>query len=239
MPASARWRISASGRPSASSPSCTFSSTVSQGNNAKLWNTMAMPAAGPTTGWPRYVTLPWVGCASPEIRRNSVDFPEPDRPSRPTISPSLSVRLISLRTSKSSPSGLGKAWQQDWMCSSASLMTPVLSSEPEFSFAVPIERPPEQTIDDDHVQAHHRDPEHDAWKITGRGRLRDVGTQPAGLQVRIAPARHLGDDARVPGAARRGDGAGDVIGKHRRQRDLLPPQPAADLKIGADVAHLR
>ena len=39
--------------PSASSPSCTFSSTVSQGNSAKLWNTMAMPGAGASTGWPR------------------------------------------------------------------------------------------------------------------------------------------------------------------------------------------
>ena len=31
----------------------TFSSTVSQGNSAKLWNTMAMPGAGPATGSPR------------------------------------------------------------------------------------------------------------------------------------------------------------------------------------------
>ena len=36
----------AAGTPRASSPSCTFSSTVSQGNSAKLWNTMAMPCAG-------------------------------------------------------------------------------------------------------------------------------------------------------------------------------------------------
>ena len=40
------------GQPSASSPSCTFSSTVSQGNSAKLWNTMATPCAGPSMGWP-------------------------------------------------------------------------------------------------------------------------------------------------------------------------------------------
>ena len=36
----------------ASRPSATFSNTVSQGNSAKLWNTMAMPAAGPAIGWP-------------------------------------------------------------------------------------------------------------------------------------------------------------------------------------------
>ena len=52
MPASARWRTCASGKPSASKPSCTFSKTVSQGNSAKVWNTMAMPGAGPVIGWP-------------------------------------------------------------------------------------------------------------------------------------------------------------------------------------------
>ena len=45
-------------RPSGSSPSSTFSSTVSQGNRAKLWNTMAMDSVGPVSGRPRQRTSP-------------------------------------------------------------------------------------------------------------------------------------------------------------------------------------
>src|SRR5476651_2415088 len=107
------------------------------------------------------MTLPAVGRASPEIKRSKVDFPEPERPSRPTISPSAKVKLMSLRTSSSLPSGLGKAWQHDRICSSASLMGLTPSPEPEFSLGVPIKRPPERTIDDDYIDAHHRDPKHD------------------------------------------------------------------------------
>src|SRR6478736_6834743 len=169
MPASARWRISASGSPSASSPSCTFSRTVSHGNSAKVWNTIAMPGAGPVTGWPLYTTLPDVGRANPEISRNSVDFPEPDRPSNPTISPSTRVKLMSLSTSSCSPSGLGKAWQHELICSSASLMGSTSSSQPEFSLGIPIERPPEHAIDGDHKKAHHRYAEHDPRHVARLG----------------------------------------------------------------------
>ena len=40
------------GHRSASRPSFTFSSTVSQGNSAKVWNTMAAPSTGPVTRCP-------------------------------------------------------------------------------------------------------------------------------------------------------------------------------------------
>mmetsp|Transcript_2919 Transcript_2919/g.4942 ORF Transcript_2919/g.4942 Transcript_2919/m.4942 type:complete len:133 (+) Transcript_2919:293-691(+) len=50
---SARLARSASATPAASRPSSTFCCTVSQGNSAKLWNTIAMPWAGPNSGWPR------------------------------------------------------------------------------------------------------------------------------------------------------------------------------------------
>ena len=66
--------------PCASSPSSTFSSTVSQGNSAKLWNTIAMPGAGPAIGWPRYSSAPPLGRDRPAIRRSKVDLPEPERP---------------------------------------------------------------------------------------------------------------------------------------------------------------
>ena len=49
--------------PCASSPSSTFSCTVSQGNSAKLWNTMATPGAGPVDRLRR------ASCTSPGGRR--------------------------------------------------------------------------------------------------------------------------------------------------------------------------
>ena len=52
MAASARLRASASGTPLARSPSSTLPSTLSQGNRAKLWNTMATPSTGPATSAP-------------------------------------------------------------------------------------------------------------------------------------------------------------------------------------------
>src|SRR5450631_403911 len=156
------------------------------------------------------MTLPAVGRASPEIKRSKVDFPEPERPSRPTISFSTRVKLMSLRTSISLPSGLGKAWQHDRICSSASLMVPTPSPKPEFSFRVPVKRPPKRAIDDDYIETHHRDSEHDTGKITRFGCPRDIGAKAGGLQFGIAPGRHFRDDAGVPRAAGRGDGAGDV-----------------------------
>src|SRR5450631_3991205 len=94
-----------------------------------------------------------------------VDFPEPERPSKPTICPSASEKLMSSRTSMSSPSGLGKAWRTDWICSNASLLNTTLSPEPEFSLGVPTQRPPERPIDNDHEQAHHSNPEHNAGQV--------------------------------------------------------------------------
>ena len=84
---SARWRVSSSGTPLERGPISTLSSTLSQGNRAKLWNTIATSSAGPLTGLPPMVTLPLVGWVRPEMMRRSVDLPEPERPSRATISP--------------------------------------------------------------------------------------------------------------------------------------------------------
>ena len=60
----------------------------SHGNSAKLWNTMATPSAGPSTGSPPMLTWPSVGRDRPEMIRSSVDLPHPERPSSATISPS-------------------------------------------------------------------------------------------------------------------------------------------------------
>src|SRR5260363_114675 len=98
MAASARRRRSRAPTPSASSPASTFCNTVSHGNSAKVGTTLATPCAGPDKGFPRYSTAPPLCSIRPAMMRNKVDFPEPERPSRPTISPSARLRLTSSRT---------------------------------------------------------------------------------------------------------------------------------------------
>ena len=54
-----------------SSPSHTFSATVSVSNRLKCWNTMLMPSARAScglrmcTGWPFHITLPSSGFTEP------------------------------------------------------------------------------------------------------------------------------------------------------------------------------
>ena len=96
MAPSARLSRSVRDTPLASSPSSTFSCTVSHGNRAKDWNTIATPSAGPRRAAPRHDTVPPVAASSPAMIRSSVDLPEPERPSSPTISP------CPIRTSTSS-----------------------------------------------------------------------------------------------------------------------------------------
>ena len=67
---------------------------------------MATPSAGPFSTLPRHFTSPAVGFSSPETMRNNVDLPEPDRPSRPTISPSCNVSSTSSSTTRSALASL-------------------------------------------------------------------------------------------------------------------------------------
>ncbi len=52
MASSARASASLTGTPLAFNPAMTFSQTVSQGNRAKVWKTIATPSVGPSTGSP-------------------------------------------------------------------------------------------------------------------------------------------------------------------------------------------
>src|SRR5690349_21228450 len=224
--ASERRRISTRGMRNASRPSATFSNTVSHGKTAKLWNTMAMPRAGPCTALPRYVTSPSLGSESPAISRSSVDLPEPERPNNPTISPSRTRRLTSFSTSSSLPSAFVNALRT--LSTSSSVQSCVFirvpSREAEPAFRVVVERPPQKAVDQHHEQTHGDDAEHDAMEITRRRRLRDVRAEPARLHFGAAPAREFRNDRGVPRAARRSDGAGHVERQDRRQRELAPPQ---------------
>jgi len=104
MAARARCRRSAAATPRASRPSSTFPKTVSQGNSANVWNTTATPGHTPATGAPLKAMCPEVGCSRPAMARNSVDLPEPERPSSPTISPALSVSAT-LSSTVNGPAG--------------------------------------------------------------------------------------------------------------------------------------
>ena len=67
-PCSARLRVSIAWTPIARGPISTLSSTVSQGNSAKLWNTIATPSAGPVDRLAvERRRLPSVGRVRPEM----------------------------------------------------------------------------------------------------------------------------------------------------------------------------
>src|ERR1700743_1434507 len=116
---------------------------------------MAMPGAGPMIGLPRYCNSPSLGSESPAINRNSVDLPEPDRPSKPTICPSRSSKFMPWSTNSSAPSGLAKDFRTSVHCNSGELlMRNPSSSQPVFAFGVVVQRPPEQPVDDHDEQTH-------------------------------------------------------------------------------------
>ena len=69
---------------------------------------MATPFGGPMMVSPRHFASPEDGAISPAMMRSSVDLPEPERPSRPTISPERIVRSTFSSTSRSSPLPFGK-----------------------------------------------------------------------------------------------------------------------------------
>src|SRR5580693_2930766 len=69
-------------------------------------------------------------------------------------------------------------------------------TDPELAFSIEIEWSPEHAVDDHDEEAHHRYTEHDAMKIAGFGLLGNIGAEPIGLQMLVAPGRDLGNDAR-------------------------------------------
>ena len=117
-----RW---ARGTPRASSPSSTLACTVSHGISAKVWNTSATPGFGPFSVWPRYLTVPLVGCTRPASARRKVDFPAPERPRIATISPSYRLNEMSSSTVSSVPLSEVKRWL---MCCASMMVLPGLTA---------------------------------------------------------------------------------------------------------------
>ena len=84
-----------------------FAEPSATGNSANDWNTMETPFGGPLMVSPRHFASPEDGAISPAMMRSNVDLPDPDRPSRPTISPERIVRSTFSSTSRSSPLPFG------------------------------------------------------------------------------------------------------------------------------------
>src|SRR6266700_4717107 len=64
---------------------------------------MATPFGGPAMVSPRHLASPEDGAIRPAMIRSKVDLPDPERPSRPTISLELIVKSTFSRTRSSSP----------------------------------------------------------------------------------------------------------------------------------------
>ena len=215
----------------ASRPSATFSNTVSQGNSAKLWNTMAMPRAGPATG------LPEVAAARPRSARQgprsgaaASTCPSPSGRAAPRsalrAAPGSCLRAPAAprRPASEMPCGRRCIASNGLQCS-----WPVSCQvSPIFALGVVIQGPPEEPVD--------RRPRTGSW-CRSRARCDESPRVAAAPRCRTpSPAARIcvcpqvassATMRRVPRSARSGDRAGDVERKHGRQRHLPPPQPAA------------
>src|SRR6185437_2647337 len=231
---SARLRVSISPTSVARRPISTLSSTVSQGNSAKLWNTIATPSAGPSTGLPSSVTAPSVGRVRPEMSRSKVDLPQPERPSSATISPARKVSETSLRIgAPCSPEPLEKLWLTWATSSSGGRVTSSMArlSKAEAALGKGVEPAPEQPVEQSDDDRHDGDAEHDAREIALVGGFSDIGADAVRRHSLILPSHIFGDDRGVPRAAGGGDRAGEVIRRHAGQHHVAPPAPAADAQV--------
>src|SRR6185437_16354159 len=136
-------------------PSSTFCSTVNHGNSANDWNTMATPLGGPWMVSPRHIASPEDGAIRPAMIRSSVDLPDPERPSSPTISPAWMVRSTFSSTVRASPLPFGNERHTLLMSIRlvllgwSSMAVPSLS-QTKTALAKRIERPPQQAVEQDH-----------------------------------------------------------------------------------------
>src|ERR1700691_1337791 len=110
------------------------------------------------------------------------------------------------------------------------------SAEAKTTFSEGIERPPEQSVEERHQNAHDGDAENDPREVTGLGGLGDVGAEAAGRQMGVAPACDFRDDGGVPRSAGGGDGPCDVIGENAGQHDLYPPPPSPKVEAAGGLA---
>src|ERR1039458_5307894 len=164
------------------------------------------------------------------MQRSSVLFPEPERPSSATISPSRR----STEMSSSTGSGLPSGEVNDFDTRVTSMMvagpapgplagraavpvigyrpgrgaprrSPSARSQRESRFGQPVQPPPEQPVDDDDERAHDDAPGEEQCEVALAGGTGDVVPEPEGVQGVMAPRDQLGHDPPVPGACRSRD----------------------------------
>src|ERR1700691_5983238 len=87
-------------------------------------------------------------------------------------------------------------------------ISPRRESEAQAPFGIGIELPPEQPIEQCDEDRHHRHAEDDLGEIPLARRFRDIGADALCGNRLVLPLDIFGDDRGVPGAARRGRGAG-------------------------------
>ena len=125
------------------------------------------------------------------MSRSKVDLPEPVRPKKADDLALRDLKLDTVEHQKIAAVGLGKGVTQTVNVEERSAHVSGAhgnaSAEPEFAFGVLIQRTPEHAIDDDDVQTHHGDAQHDAVEVAGIGLLRNIGAEPFGFEVLIAP----------------------------------------------------
>jgi hypothetical protein len=73
---------------------------------ASFWAGVMSGQATPSTR-----TVPSVGCSKPAAIRPSVDFPQPDSPTRPTTSPGWTARLTESTAWVTGPGRLSRSWR--------------------------------------------------------------------------------------------------------------------------------
>src|SRR5437870_2604572 len=88
-------RHRAASTPARRGPNATFWATVSQGKRTYSWKTTPRSGPGPVIGVASTSTRPRVGGRKPATMLSSVDFPQPDGPSRHRSSPAWTSRLMS------------------------------------------------------------------------------------------------------------------------------------------------
>src|ERR1700730_3290843 len=170
---------------------------------------------------------------SPAMHRKSVDLPHPDLPRSATISPSYSSKLMSSRTAKGCPSGVVKSLET---CETSTMTSPAtrrsesmggwiigtLLSQRVLGLGQVVEPPPHQAVDHDNIEAHDDHAGQHLCAVASGGRLGDVRAETGRDQAMPSVVGYLGDDRRVPGAARRGDAAGHEVGEHPGEDQLAP-----------------
>src|SRR2546430_12742445 len=161
---------------------------------------------------------------SPARIRNTVDFPEPEGPSKATTSLGATATEMSSRTRSGLPLGRTKSCETCRASHSASL---VISFAQREAFLGQLVAPaPHRTIEGDHEHGHDEDRGPQAGKVGARRRAADLGPEPRRLQRLPLERDELRHDARVPGASGRRDPSRDEIWKHSGEIERAKPSPA-------------